>query len=426
MARLPFSVFKRKGRRFYYVQFKGANGEYLPAISTKQTSDILAIETAFKWLREGKPTKEGDGIALNLQEVLRNKTTAEADFICRELKRQGLLKTYVVTESKQAVDFTSFLENFWDYDSSPYVREKLHKNHGIHRNYTIGQKLVVEKFWKPFFENRFLGDITREDIECLMDNLDILAKRKLSAGRKNEVLRAGAIPLRWAFSKEIIEKDVTKGLIWFSGKIAERQILTPEIVQAVFRVEWPDERSRLANILAAVTGLRAGEIQGLCVQDLGKDCLYIRHSWNFRDGLKTTKNNETRTVEVPFSSLINDLLNLAERNPHGVTMDSYVFWAEKSPSKPMESCLFLDGLRDALIKTGMNMESASVYVFHGWRHFFTSYMRDRLNTKLLKTQTGHKTDAMIVRYSDHLLEGDRETIRQAQQEVFRTLVPIAV
>jgi hypothetical protein len=60
MARLPFSVFRREGRRFYYVQFKGEKGEYLSAVSTKQTSEAAAIETAFKWLREGRSTANGD------------------------------------------------------------------------------------------------------------------------------------------------------------------------------------------------------------------------------------------------------------------------------------------------------------------------------------------------------------------------------
>jgi hypothetical protein len=231
MARLPFSVFRREGRRFYYVQFKGAKGEYLPAISTKQTSEADAIETSFKWLREGRPSGNGGSISISLQETLRQvKTELDADFICRELKRQGLLKTYVITNSKQAVDFPAYLQNFWDFDNSLYVKEKLRKNHGIHRNYTIGQRLSAEKYWSPFFVGRFLGDITRQDIEEFMDDL---SRGRLSAGRKNSIIRAGVIPLRWAFAKEVIDKDVTAGITWFAGKSAERQIFSPEIVQTL-------------------------------------------------------------------------------------------------------------------------------------------------------------------------------------------------
>jgi integrase len=158
----------------------------------------------------------------------------------------------------------------------------------------------------------------------------------------------------------MIDKDVTQGITWFSGKAAGRQILTPELAAAVFKAQWKDERARLANMLAMVTGMRAGEIQGLRVQDLGKDCLYIRHSWNRLGGIKTTKTNESRTVEVPFPGLVQDLLALAASNPHGQGMDGYVFWAEKLLDKPMEASLFNDGLCEALILSGVSKVSAKV------------------------------------------------------------------
>jgi integrase len=419
---LPFSLSKRTGRRFFYVQFKNEKGEYLPAVSTKQTSEAAAIETAFKWLREGKPSKNGEKISIPLMNILREVSSPpEAEFICRELKRRGLLKAYAVAESKQAVDFPAYLRNFWDYDASPYIKEKLRKKHGIHRNYTAGQKLIIEKYWASFFHDTLLGEITRQDIENFINDL---ADKNLSASRKNTILKAGTIPLRWAFAKETISKDVTKGIVWFSGDEKERRILSPEIARLLFRVRWRDERSMLANMLAAVTGLRAGEIRALRVRDIGPECLYIRHSWNHMDRLKTTKNNEERVVELPFPFLMGALLRLAKRNPHGMNTDSYIFWAKISPDKPMEDILLLTGLRDALVKTGMSRESAAGYVFHGWRHFFTAYMRDKLNRKLLKSQTGHKTDPMLDHYGDHLLAGDQEKIRQAQREVFGELIPL--
>jgi len=221
----------------------------------------------------------------------------------------------------------------------------------------------------------------------------------------------------------MIDKDVTQGITWFSGKAAERQILTPELAAAIFKVQWKDERARLANMLAMVTGMRAGEIQGLRVQDLGKDCLYIRHSWNRLDGLKTPKTNESRTVEVPFPGLIQDLLTLAATNPHGQSMDGYVFWAEKISDKPMEATLFNDGLREALIQAGMSEKLAKVYTFHCWRHYFTSYMRERVTEKLLQQQTGHKALVMLNHYSGHKIAGDRERIRQAKIETFGGLLP---
>ena len=69
----------------------------------------------------------------------------------------------------------------------------------------------------------------------------------------------------------------------------------------------------------------------------------------------------------------------------------------------MQPDLFLIGLRDALKKIGFSGDEAAKYLFHGWRHFFASYMVRKLEKKLLKSQTGHKTDDMIELYSDHEL-----------------------
>jgi integrase len=339
---------------------------------------------------------------------------------CKELLRRGFLKSYVMAESKQAVDFGEYLRGFWDYDNSPYVKEKRRKRHGIHRRYVKGQAQGAEKYWIPFFPGKVLGDITWADVDDFISELESLP---LSPKGKNKIITSGAIPLKWAFHRGMIGADVSSGHTKFSGGTVERQILTPELAAAVFRVPWNDERARLANMLAMVTGIRAGEIQGLRVQDLGKDCLYIRHSWNFQDGLKTTKNNECRTVEVPFPSIIKGLLDLAKRNPHGTGMDSYVFWAELSVGKPMEAEIFLRDLRAALMKAGMNKDTAKVYTFHGWRHYFTAYMRERVNEKLLQSQTGHRTLAMLDHYSDHRIAGDRERIQTAQREVFGALIP---
>jgi integrase len=238
--------------------------------------------------------------------------------------------------------------------------------------------------------------------------------------------RTGVTAFKWAYNRELIDRDLYSGIIWFSGKPKERQILSPEQAAAVFRVPWKDERTRLANMLAAVTGLRSGEIRGLRLQDMGRDCLYIRHSWNPHEGLKSTKNNEPRRVELPFPAVIQDLLNLAAKNPHGTGMDSFVFWAALKPDKPLEERLLIKDLRGALIQTGMSGEAARVYTFHAWRHFFTSYMRPRIDEKLLQKQTGHKSPIMIAHYSDHVLAGDRERIQQAQRETFSALIPEAV
>lgn len=188
-------------------------------------------------------------------------------------------------------------------------------------------------------------------------------------------------------------------------------------------------------MLAMVTGLRAGEIQGLRVQDLGKDCLYIRHSWNLSDGLKCTKNKENRTVELPFPSIMQGLYELARSNPNGQGLDGFIFYSDRKRSpkkrdtgmgyKPIESNTFLVGLRTALLEIGMSTTETEKITFHGWRHYFTTYMTERVTEKLLMQQTGHKTASMIGHYSDHRLASDKEIVQLAQIDAFAsTLSPL--
>jgi len=177
-------------------------------------------------------------------------------------------------------------------------------------------------------------------------------------------------------------------------------------------------------MLAMCTGMRAGEIQGLKIQDLGNGCLYLNRAWNDTDRLKVLKNKESRRVELPFDGIMQSLISLAKYNPHGYNMESFVFWAERMPDRPMDSKPFLKDLRKALCQVGFTMEQAEQYEFHGWRHYYTAYMSPNLSTKLLQTQTGHKTDKMIKRYGDHELQGEREIIRRALLDTFGDHLPI--
>ena len=423
MSAYPFSIFKRADRTCYSVSFKDENGKYLRPISTGKKTEKEAIEIAFMWLRDGIPQDKTELRVhhLSLKDVARKiKTKAEAEIILSELKRFGWLKSYVLNETPESADFISFLKTFWDWDTSPFIKEKLRKCHGIHKRYCKLQKQAVSLYWEDFFTGRSLGDIKAEDIDAFINHM---AEKEISASRKNTVIKAGTKALRWAYSKGKIEQDPTRGHLLFSGNKNKRNILSPSIAAALFRTSWYDDRAKIGNMLAAVTGMRNGEILGLRFQDLGADCLYVRSSWNREDGIKLPKNNEERTVEIPFPDLMNGLIELAKMNPWGVSPDSYVFWTEYRHDRPMQGYIFNRGLRRALKEIGFTKDETEKYLFHGWRHFFTSYMVKRLDKKLLKSQTGHRTDEMLEYYSNHETDGDRELIQKQEKEAFAGLLP---
>jgi len=423
MSTYPFSIFKRADRPCFLVSFKDDAGKYLPPLSTKKKTEDEAIQVAFKWLRDGIPQKKA-AIRVNdlsMKDMVRKiKTGNEAEAILAELKRLGWVKGFAVKGTEAAQDFIPFLKTFWDWDTSSYIEEKLRKCHGIHKRHCRQQGQAIKLYWEPFFNGRVLGEISTKEIASFIKHIGTL---DLSAERKNVIIKAGTKPLRWAFAQGMIEIDPTRGHILFSGDELKRNILKPSAAAAIFRATWKNERAKIANLLAAVTGMRCGEIQALRFQDLGPDCLYVSCSWNKIDDLKTTKTNEKRTVEVNFPELMSSLFELANNNPWGVSPTSYVFFSDYKNNMPMHGTVFLDNMRKALIQVGFTEEEAKGYTFHSWRHFYTSYMSKKLDKKLLKTQTGHKTNIMIDHYADHETVGDREIIQTIQRETFVELLP---
>jgi len=423
MNAYPFSLFKRADRSCYSVSFKDSNGKYLRPVSTGKRTEEEAMQAAFLMLRDGIPQKQITVTVqdLSLKDMVRKVNSGtQAEAILEELRRSGWVKGFAVKGTEAAQDFISFVSTFWEWDTSPYIEEKLRKNHGIHRRHCKLQRQAISLYWEPYFNGRVLGEITAKEIDAFIKHM---GTKDLSAERKNVVIKAGMKPIRWAFSKGMVEIDPTRGHILFSGDELKRSILTPTVAAAIFRATWNNNRAKLGNLLAAVTGMRCGEIQALRVQDLGKDCLYVSKSWNKEDGIKLTKNNEKRTVEVVFPELMNMLWEQARQNPNGVSPESFVFWSDVSKDMPMHGTVFLDNMRKALVLIGFSKEQAAKYMFHGWRHFYTSYMINKLDKKLLKSQTGHKTDIMLNHYGDHETEGDRELIQAKQRETFAALVP---
>lgn len=424
VQKFPFTISKRRTSKYYYVRFKDSKtGKYTTAISTKQTDKAEAMKTAWNWYTQGKITRQDREQTLEsvtLWETMRKVNISDSDLekMLELAKQRGILKSYVKTGARNDVDLIEYLTDFWDWEKSEYIQETLKREKSIGRTYAKNNKNYIRKYWQPFFAGKLLGNTTREELKAF---LLALQKLDLSNSTKNQTWLAGAHAIRYAYQNELMERDITAGLTGFYGRAKVREILTPELVAALFSVEWNDERAYLANLLAMCTGLRSGEIRALRKKDIGQHCLYVNHSWNALEGLKTPKNGETRIVQLPFPAITEKLLELAGSNPFSSGMDAFIFYAT-IPNKPIEEHIFRNGLHDALEKIGMSKEDSKKYCFHAWRHFYAAYMKDRINAKLLQSQTGHKTLAMLEHYSNHKINGDDEQIIQAQIGVFGDIV----
>ncbi|WP_010252918.1 tyrosine-type recombinase/integrase [Treponema primitia] len=443
-------------RRFYL--FPGKSGNYFAQImdlntgtvvvtrSTRTTNRDEAAIIAGEWLKNGFPvarvqayrrTVEATGGLKNILQSIEKTSDldpAAALQIADALRRRGLISFPVVKPGKGNRDFIEYLKEFWDWEKSPYIREKLNRGYKIGKRHALESGNRIARNWEPFFRGRTLDTITREDIKKFSLWLGETKNdkgEKYSANYLNAILIAGFTPLKWAAAEKIIPADPTDGLLRFSGTIKKRGVLTPQEAGELFSMPWKDERVRIANRLAATTGLRLGEVLALRESDLEpvKPILYVRHSWSI-DGLKAPKTNEERRA-ILLPEIRAELLALLKDNPHQGG-DRFIFYSAR-PDTPLSENMLVRGLHEAIEKLNENLKAENReqekidqkgrnIVFHSWRHYYSARMLDEAEAEEIMRTTGHKTKAVFDDYADHIEAENLEKMGKVAAKVFANIV----
>jgi integrase len=413
----------------YYAELVTPTGRKLAAKSTGKSSEDEALLVVAEWLKHGVPTgKERKpsplDLVLGLDGILRAIKTADIDsdeaarIIARinaAFEDRGLIAGPAAGAREGSAPFAEFLETFWDYNASPYVREKLAHGHRIGKRHCYESLNRVRQHYRPAFDGRRLDSITRQDLKAF--SLD-LKNKGYSASSVNKILVCGTTALSWAFREELIPQNPAAGLVRFSGEAKKRGVLTPREAEAVFSVPWKDRRSYAGNLLAITTGLRCGEILALRASDIGDQVLFVRHGWSFIDGLKAPKNGEERRVPL-LPEVRAALTGLLEENPHR-TEDPFVFYGLLE-DKPMDGKLLIKGLKNACALAGIDAAAREI-VFHSHRHYYAARMVDVMTADQITRITGHKSRAVFDEYADHITRENLEEAGAAGAQVFGNIL----
>jgi integrase len=228
------------------------------------------------------------------------------------LQERGLVDTIIITGSKSSEPFIDFLRRFWNYQKSPYFDEK--RSHGtkLGSSYADGSLARVNLYWAPYFNDKKIGEITRQSLK---EFSTVLGKKypELSVPTLQYIMKVGGTALRWAFNNEFIPIDPTRGLTKYTIKSKKRGVLSPQEAEALFNLKWTSKKQMLINLVAMTTGLRVGEILALKREQIGEKYLCVEHSFSQKEGLKSTKTEEDRLV--PIVPVIRDaMLKLVELN----------------------------------------------------------------------------------------------------------------
>jgi len=358
----------------------------------------------------------------------------DAEKIVDILRGKGLLLSAVIAGGAGAELFEDYVRRFWTYDKSPYVTDKHAHEQRMGKTHCFESLGRAEKYWIPYFKGKHLAEVTRADIKAF--SLSLAAPElKIKPITRNRILTVGTTALRWAYENDLIAEDPTAGVSSYSAQVKRRGVLTPEEATALFKLEWPDERVKLGNLVAMTTGLRQAEIIALKREDIAEAWLDVRHSYSRRDKLKTTKTATGRRVPL-LPEIRKALLGLAEKSPYGP--DGFIFWGD-SVDEPMKQGLLLDGLQDALLHLSLGNKYVTAsdeakakaidgwktrnIVFHSWRHFYAARMADKLEARKIMLATGHKTESVFDAYADHALDSDLAEVGRVAGEVFENIIP---
>lgn len=440
-----FCVFRRRGQRIYYAQIKNPEiGMYLPARSTGTTDESEAYMIAADWVRDGLPAVQKTSKKKPIQEVYTldsivhvlgkvEMDSKDALRITSVLQDKGIIGNVAIQKnSKKELLLIPYLEEFWNYEKSPYVREKLAYGQSIGKRHCYEQTKKIHH-WNNFFpSDTRIVDITRDDLREFQISLK---EKNLAPKTINIILTVGSVAFGWLTDRGEITSNPSSGLRKFAGESKKRDILAAEEVQQLFSVKWIDERSRVANLLSMTTGMRASEVVALQPTDIKEDRLMIRHSWSFADGLKKPKNGEERVVPL-LPEVREELINLLMQNSH--PDKQFIFYGPK-PDKPMNIDVLSKGLSHAYIEIKLteddrnekdekkredkreNIRQAMIkrgICFHSWRHFYTASLADRIEMRSVQLATGHKTTAMAEHYANHAQGDHLEAVSRAVSDVY--------
>jgi integrase len=107
-----------------------------------------------------------------------------------------------------------------------------------------------------------------------------------SAHRINSTLSSMRVPVRYALANEQLEKDPFKHIVEATETPLERGILSQKEINALINMPIEDLRYRAAVLLAALCGMRRGEIRGLFWGDISDGVVDLTHNFVNADGLK--------------------------------------------------------------------------------------------------------------------------------------------
>ena len=435
----PFYLAKNSSGYYKVCFVNTETGKVTNTKSTHTKNKFEANMIASSWVTKGAPEKrtspsrafnlqQADSSSIDLNSVAQRLTREEASLLIDLLNKRfnfvssaNCLNTIPnnsvnlvpnvqptkaenVSGSTKPVFLIETLTNFWDFENSEYVKKRIARGYDIKQRNCKEKSGIVKRYWAKYFDaDRTVQSLTSRELDDFLMYLRI--EKNLSADTVNKTMTAGNMAFEFLIKEGLITSNPLSSVERFKVNAKKRGIPTETEMKKLMELnwDWTDSVNKLAFKVAALFGLRAGEISGLqvCDIDANADLLYIRHSWNDTDKLKDTKNGDDRIIPIEHGVALELLMN-ARRNPD-YSDTSFVFWSPKVAGQPMWPSSFEDDFYIAMQKIGISEEQRKErnIVFHSLRHYCATQIAQRASLEIAMKILGHRTEEMTRLYSEH-------------------------
>ena len=435
----PFYLAKNSSGYYKVCFVNTETGKVTNTKSTHSKNKFEANMIASSWVTKGAPEKrtspsrafnlqQADSSSIDLNSVAQRLTREEASLLIDLLNKRfdfvssaNCLNTIPnnsvnlvpnvqsanaenVSDSTKPIFLIETLSNFWDFENSEYVKKRIARGYDIKQRNCKEKLGIVKRYWAKYFDaDRTVQSLTSRELDDFLMYLRI--EKNLSADTVNKTMTAGNMAFEFLIKEGLITSNPLTSVERFKVNAKKRGIPTETEMKKLMELnwDWTDSVNKLAFKVAALFGLRAGEISGLqvCDIDANADLLYIRHSWNDTDKLKDTKNGDDRIIPIEHGVALELLMN-ARRNPD-YSDTSFVFWSPKVAGQPMWPSSFEDDFYIAMQKIGISEEQRKErnIVFHSLRHYCATQIAQRASLEIAMKILGHRTEEMTRLYSEH-------------------------
>ena len=354
-----------------------------------------------------------------LYDETRLRKVFETDLIVAIDSSHSLIQTSIQPKAKDLITFKEFASPWWDWETCPYVLARraagtdLHP--GIKQSYVRSSELWTRRYLIPYFGRYKLTDISVDMINTFWQVLK--EKHGLAPKTINNIRSVFIIMMKEAVNRGIIGSNPVEKTFARTVDKKKRRLLTDEECAKLFDAEriqdlWNDRIVYYVySLVAGLTGLRAGELLALTINEVTQNKIIVRKSYNESYGMSTTKTSEERVV--PITNEIYRYLYVAWQS-HPNDENDFIFSFDGK--KPMNEGRARAAFYKAMEKIGISEKERVErgITFHSWRHKFTTdCIRSNMHPEKIKALTGHHSMEMLSRYTD--LDAERDIASQINE-----------